>query len=163
MSESYTSATEMMRASTGIVRASRRVVSRSVELVVVREDDRDHPAERSADRLEQRNASVDVRPHLGDLGIVQPGRFVQHLAADVQLPDVVQEGRRADVFDPLGAEVERLRDSRRIDRDAIRMVLRVLVLRDEVPQDQQDAVVGLAQLAHLRGSCDRRACPSDSR
>ena len=58
---------------------------------------------------------------------------------------------RAHVLDAVGrADRARAAMRRGIDRHAIAVVLGVGVLRDEVAQDHQHAVVGLAQLADLR-------------
>ena len=79
----------------------------------------------------------------------QPGCLVEELAADLELADVVQETGRAHVFNPIGAELEVHRNSGRVLGDPVGMMFRVLVFGNEVPQDQQYAVIRLAQLAQL--------------
>ena len=131
--------------------AAIRIVAGAVVLVVVREHDRDNPAERSADGLEHLHAPRHVLLHLIVFVARQARRLVEQLAADVQLPDVVEQRRGANVLHPLRRQPHRRRDRRGVDRHAIRVVLGVGVLRDEVAEDEQHAVIGLAQFIDLRG------------
>ena len=125
------------------------VIAGTVELVVVGKHDRNDATQRSSDGLEHRHALVDVPLHLGVLGRRELGSLVEQLAADVELADVVKQARRAHVLDAFGVEAEVGGDARRIHRHPVRVVLGVLVFRDEVAQEPQDTVVGLTQLAEL--------------
>jgi hypothetical protein len=78
---------------------------------VVREDDGNHAAKRAANRFQDRDAAVDVRPDFRRLDLRQSRGFVQHFPTDFELPDVVKKSRGTDVLDALGAEAERFADS----------------------------------------------------
>ena len=58
---------------------------------------------------------------------------------------------RPHVLDARRRQRQVRRDARGVDGHAIRVMLGVFVLRDEVPQQHQHAVVGFAQLVELRG------------
>ena len=74
-------------------------------------------------------------------------RFVEDLAADVQFADIVQQGGGAHVFDAFVVESHLRGDARGVDRDAIGVVLGIGIFGDEVPQNHQHAVIGVAQFA----------------
>ena len=128
-----------------------RVVPGRIELVVMCQHDRDHTAQRATDRLQNRDPFFHVLLHLLVLRLGQPRRLVEQIAADVELADVVEQRGGACVFDPIEGQVEAGRNLRRVDRDAVAVVLGVLVLRDEVAEDHQNAVIGVAQLGKLCG------------
>ena len=66
--------------------AAQRVVAGAVELVVVREDDRQDAPQRAADRFEQFHASVDVALHLLEFVLRQARGLVEQLRLISSLP-----------------------------------------------------------------------------
>src|SRR5258708_6140991 len=77
---------------------SRDVISGSVEFVMVREHNRDDPAQRAPDGLEHCYASPHLLLDLFVLVARQSRRLVQDLPADFELADVVQQTGRAHIL-----------------------------------------------------------------
>ena len=118
---------------------------------MVGEHDGNHPAERAPHRLEHLDTLRDVLLHLLVFLFGQPRGLVEEFAAHIELADIMQQRRGAHVLDPLVRQIEAHRNRRGVHRHAIRVVLRVRVLRDEVAEDEQNAMIGLAELVDLRG------------
>src|SRR5262249_43520763 len=118
--------------------------------VVMRQNNRNHTAERATNRLEQLGSAVDMLLHRLKLIGGQASGFVQDGPADAQLSDVMEHRGGANIFNPVRVEPHKTGDLRRVDRDAIRVMFSVWVFGDQMAQDQEDAVIGFAQLTNAR-------------
>lgn len=85
---------------------ARRVVAGAIEFVVVREDDRDDPAQRSTDGLQHVDTLRDMFLDLLIFLARQLGRLVEELPADIELADIVKQRRGANVLDTIGIQIE---------------------------------------------------------
>src|SRR6185437_5205085 len=108
------------------------------------------PAQAASYRLQHPRALLDVELHLLEFRFCKACSLVKKIATDVELADIVQQRGGAHVLNLLMSHAIAEGDAAGIHRDAIRVVLRVLVLGNELLQDQQHAVISLAQLADLR-------------
>jgi hypothetical protein len=113
----------------------------------MREDDGQGASQGAADGADARDAFLHVGLHLFDFLIGQPSNLVEEIAADVEFADIVQQGRNAYVLHALFRKTHVARNLCRIHRNAIGMVLRVLIVRNVLAQDLEHAIVGLTQIA----------------
>jgi hypothetical protein len=86
------------------VLSSSRMVSRTIEVVVVRKDDGKDSMERAADGVQDFSSFFNVRLNLLGFFAGQARGLIKKIAADIELADVMEECRGADVFDALLVE-----------------------------------------------------------
>src|SRR5258706_13515240 len=115
----------------------------------MRENDGKDPAERATDRLQDFASLGHVLFYFRGFFYRQARRFVQKIPADIELADIVKQRRGAYILNALGIKTHFHGNFRGVDRNSIGMVLRVLILGDELAKDNQQAIVGFSQLANL--------------
>ena len=88
-----------------------------------------------------------MRLDLRHLIVGEARSLIQDSPARFQLADIVQQRRGSHVFDLVFRQAHLVGNLRSIDGYPVRMILRELVVANELIQDLQHAVVGLPQVA----------------
>src|SRR5579872_163584 len=133
----------------GYLPAFAGTVSRAIESVMMRKDNRQDSAQSPPYRFKQSNAFLDVFTHLHGFFGSQTRCFVKNVAARFKLADVVEERRCSNVIDAFFVEVHSGGDIRGIKSNPVGVVVSVFVIRDELLKYCQDAEVRLAEFAEV--------------